>query len=144
MVKRKEKKVDAVLRGDLVRTRTPGTWLVNLFRIICKGLRINDAEWNSGIHDLVNTMVRNGELDEGRKPHKPGNLSNALCEDEMTWRTFISGIRMIVSVRIHEIARVKLTLTFERRSKDTIVESEFSTTLHENSELLDLSKKPKG
>lgn len=142
MTKRKEKKVDAVLRGDLVRTRSPGTWLVNLFRSICKGHRISDEEWNSGIHKLVETMVRNGELDEGRKPHKPGNLSNALCEDEMTWRTFISGIRMLVSIRLKEMARVRLTLTFEKRSGDSIIETEYSTTLHENKRLLDLDKKP--
>lgn len=141
MVKRKEKKVDAVLRGDLVRARSPGTWLVNLFRIITKGNRINDEEWNTGINHLVETMVKNGELDECRKPHKPGNLSNALCEDEMTWRTFISGIRMIVSIRIKEMARVRLTITFEKRSGDSIVETEYSTTLHENKNLLDLSKK---
>lgn len=142
MAKKGEKKVEAVLRGELVRNRTPGTWLVNLFRGIVRGNNINDTEWNAGIHQLVELMVKRGELDEGKKPHKPGNLNNALCGDEMTWRTFISGIRLVVMARIKEIARVKLTVTIERRVKDSIYETEYTTTLHEDKRLLDLDKKP--
>lgn len=142
MSRKSEKKVEAVLRGDLVRNRTPGTWLVNLYRGIVSGHNINDAEWNTGIHQLVDRMVKYGELDETKKPHKPGNLNNALCDEEMTWRTFVSGIRLVVLIRIKQIARVKLSISFERRVGDNLVETEYTTTLHEDKKLLDLNKKP--
>lgn len=142
MVKKAEKKVIAVLRGELVRNRTPGAWLVNLFRDIVKNHNITDSEWNAGIKKLVERMVRNGELDEARMPHKPGNLNNALCGDDMTWRTFISGIRLVLTIRLKQIARIRFKVVIEKRIRDTIYETEYTTTVHENKDLLDLDKRP--
>ena len=119
-----------VLKGQPVTFINHKTTLASLFREVTKGLRTTVPGWERGLNKLMEARVKEGSLEAKTIPHTKTYLAKALYEENLTWKVFIQGIRLLALSTNGRLTNISFNLLVDTVDGESVTRNKYSTALY--------------